>query len=186
MADVEELEQIQTADWGGYLDPRLPEGVWFGEVTAVGDGSGGEIRVMLLTQRAGPRRDSRLYSMEQLSVNTALGASQDIQIQITNLGINPTEFGLAVSELNWLWVLPVRLSSAVSAFRAPSLADTPIPLGLFLGQQIAPLTDTGIRARVGNAALQQLKMTAGGYVWGARSRSAQGGPQRPATGIWSS
>jgi len=166
---------ISRAGWGGYNDPSLPIGVWFGRVSVVGNGTGGLSTLSLEFQPAGASTlDSNLYSLEQI----AGFANAAFTIAAINLGINPTLSVMGDTGQEWSVTVGGPLTADSVGF------NQLLPKGLFLGAQVALGYKSGLDIVATNTNAVTHRFTAMGYLWSSRSRSVQGGPQRPPSGLF--
>ena len=166
---------IRRREFAGFDDPSLPEGIWQGEVTRVGDASGGIVTVGLIFNiGTGTPRDSRFYSLEQLSVFYTDNTQGSFVFSILGMG-ERTVAGAS-------FVLDGVLFNTTDIGAAQR--DIGALLPLFLGRQSDAGTSSNIQVSAPNANVQTLTMTAMGYMWGPRSINALGGPSRPLQGIF--
>lgn len=161
---------IRRRPWPGYADPRLPTGMWVGEAIVTGDASGGLRFARLIFQEALAPQVSELWSLEQLSSNDTSNVSRSGTLQAINL--DRVVFAQ-------LWGLRWEAGPSVAAVRLEQLR-MPLMLG---GPARGGLT-ASLDVFLDNVDGGILEMQAQGYIWGARSRSTPGGPQRPQQGFF--
>lgn len=168
---------VQYRRFQGYLDPRLPEGSWFGSTSVVGDASGGEALTRLIFQLASQgSRSSRMFNIERISTDSTLTVAETSRIQTTNME-GPTSGTLAN---RFSLLMPLPQSAAGPAIDARSLLFLP----LFLGTPRAQGLQADVNIIFQNVTTILYVFEAQGYWWGARSVLADGGPQRPPNGIY--
>lgn len=163
--------------FNGYLDPRYPQGHWFAKLNLTGDASGGVMQAGLVFTRVAQARNSRLYSLEQVSLfSNNNGTPRPGRLFTTNM-VGPPLFSL---EHRQIINTGADAEGASSTVQATDLAFLP----LFLGSQNAQGTTSELALTFANADGVVHALEAEGYWWGARSVLADGGPQRPPTGLY--
>jgi len=167
---VTQLEARRRA-FPGYDDPRYPLYIWAGQAVVAGDASGGTRSAGIILAPASGPKVSLLWSLEQISALDTDNNSKDCDIILSGL-----------DELlgNQIYRVTVGAAVTTAAFTAVSLTMLPLYMGGHADQGIAAtlsLTLVNVDATV-------LVFQAQGYVWGSRSRSIPGGPQRPPNGLF--
>lgn len=161
---------VQRRQWGGEDDPRYPTGMWVARGSVTGDVSGGTARVSLRFQEVGAAAlDSKLYSIEELAVSNTDGIEETGHIQSLNMGEVSGDQVWAVEML----AVPSPVDSAMS------MRDASLFRRIFLGSQVTVGTISSLDLVLVNTNLAVIRFFAGGYIWGARSRSVPGGPKVP-------
>lgn len=161
---------IRRRPWPGYSDPRWPTGLWVGDVTVTGDASGGLRFARLILVAALQPQGSEIWSVEQMAVTDSDNNSKEVTLQA--VGLDRT-----LSTQTWNVNLAV---GPVTAGLRSSNAGMP----LFLGGQATLGSTVSLDIFVANVDVVTLQFQAQGYIWGARSRSTPGGPQRPPQGLY--
>lgn len=170
-------ETVEYRRFNGYRDPRYPEGTWWGVVSVTGDASGGFALLQLIfTLSSQGGRNSRLYSLEQVSIDSSLTTAAVPRLQTTNMS-GPRGVSLAHR-----YALPIILTEATNAptIDAQHLSFLP----LFLGEQRSVGVESNVNVTFINVNTIFFAFEAQGYWWGTRSILADGGPQRPPTGLY--
>lgn len=170
MSVLAELASRRRA-FPGYQDPRYPLYIWVGQTVVVGDATGGtRVASIILATGLGPKV-SLLWSLEQLSVLDSDNVSKNSDLTFSGMD------ELLGTQITKLTIVDGITTASLSPRETPSL---PLYMGAHADQSIAAaltLTTTNVDAAV-------LVLAAQGYVWGSRSRSIPGGPQRPPTGLF--
>jgi len=177
MSVVEQID-VRYRRFSGYLDPRYPEGHWFARASVTGDGSGGFATLSLVFAGATlATRNSRIYSLEQMSVSSTETTERVNLFTAANMGT--TQFAqnneMAVRSLDLAFNTPV-----AQAVEIGQLSFLP----LFLGSQRFVGTTTSIDMLMTNVNAIVYNFEAQGYWWGPRSVLVDGGPQRPPSGLY--
>lgn len=168
---------VQYRQFNGYSDPRYPQGMWFGASTSVGDATGGvNEAVLVFTLSTITALGSRIFNMEQFSVRSSRDADADIRFSHINL-TGPQPPGLQHYSL-------ALVSDAISSSASVSARDMRTLVPLFLGSQRLQGVTAGIAIDNANNDTEIMVFEAQGYWWGPRSVMADGGPQRPPTGMY--
>lgn len=168
----------KTRPWGGYTHPSLPIATWYAEGNVTGDSSGGHRAVQLNFSpgTAGQASPALYYSLEQISLADTLNADRDVLFQL----INGDEAMTTGSQWWQQGVSGTAIGPAALNFAARSPA-------LWLGNIKLPGGGAhGMLFVMANSNTHVLTVVAQGYVWGARSISWPGGPQRPPNGLFQS
>lgn len=165
--------QIRWRPFSGYADPRLPIGTWAVNAGVTGDASGGLRVAQIVFVLATAPRASLMWSLEQMHVEDSDNNSKNGNIVASNLdpiiSSRTWRIGLGDSTTTALLVLPA------------TYPTFPLWLG---GQAVGALT-ASLDISFANINASVLVVSAEGYIWAARSRSIEGGPQRPAQGLYS-
>lgn len=170
---VANTEPIFFRRFNGHVDPALPEGWWFGSVSVTGDGTGGIASLSLALAPVSDALNSRIFSLEQLSVSSTATAGANVRFQGTNLvGPGPVNldmfFGAAM------------VVSDASVISAEALNALP----LFLGSAADRAQQASYSAVLPNSDMVVFDFEAQGYWWGPRSVLVDGGPQRPLRSVY--
>lgn len=169
-------DAAKVTNWLGYLDPALPSGVWFSQLSQLGDASGGTLTIAHEFKPAAQPANNLFYSLESFYVELSLGTS--VEVTLRAVGITTT-FGAG-------WRAIARADpggSGSSSLRADEQRGF---RGIILGQ-VTRLAATAARltAEIANPGVGEfMNSTVMGYFWGPEAFSAQGGPQRPSQGLF--
>jgi len=170
-------QPVSYRRYQGYADPRFPEGFWFSKVTATGDASGNPMTLTHILADGSNPLSSRIWSLEQVALRVSVAQARQDIIRMGGLR-DPTLTGTLQVE----WILQ-RIAPDVGAFsgwQARDMAFLPVHLG---GQRVGG-TSAFVEVDTINENGAVHVFYATGYWWGARSVLADGGPQRPLTGIF--
>jgi len=167
---------VEYQRFSGYRDFRYPEGFWFASVSAVGDASGGTVNLQLTFAAAINVRNSRLYSVEQLSTDSSLTVAAVPRLQSTNMA------GPSTGTLAHRYVLNCPLSEVTNAPATDPASLLMLPL--FLGAQRGLNLAAHLNLTYANVNTILFVFEAQGYWWGPRSILVDGGPQRPPSGLY--
>lgn len=174
---VSTTAEIGYEHWGGYDDPRLPTRVWKMAATVTGDLSGGLRSLTFEFVNSDAPRVSQSFSLEELYILDFDNTTKRVDIRGTNFGVFrglERTLGLSVS-------VPATAGSTSSL----DVKDAEAIRGTFLGAQNVVGVQTALIFQLANSDTDEVKIWAGGYVWGQRSQSAlKGGFQRPLNGIF--
>lgn len=171
------VDDIQYEAWGGYVDPRLPERVWKGQILSTGDATGGDLNAFLRFHQAGGERLDNYFSLEEMYIRTSSNVAGDFVFESRNFGSVRTG------------IRPMVIKISLEATEAPSAAEvTPrITFPKFLGQMVFRGTLLELVWITNNVDGEVTTIWAGGYAWGPRSASApNGGIVRPDPGLFPS
>ena len=167
---------ITRREFAGFDDPSLPEGIYQAGAFTTGDGTGGNITQIFEFNSSAARRDARFYSLEYLTLTQAGdGGSREIELAITNLGSV-----LGAIFRRWRF----QFLSSVSLARTALPGDVYSFLPVFLGRQSLPNSNSTVFFTLANTDTVITSYTIEGYMWGARSINAPGGPSRPLQGMY--
>jgi len=158
--------------FNGYTDPRYPEGFWFGRVAVTGDATGGVAALTIQFNTDLTRVSSRIFSLEQLSVFSDETNNRNLSLSVGELG-GPT----GVQLRGFYQMLMVTFVNGNALFETPFLP-------LFLGAQNRVGLASFVAVTGANVDTVVMDFEAQGYWWGPRSILAEGGPQRPPTGLY--
>lgn len=174
---------IRRRPWLGYEDPGLPISAWYAEGAVTGNASGGERQISLILEPVVGRKSGLMYSLEELTAADDDAPVGGIRTAILRT-INMDRFGAGT--LN-----PVErhLGIEMRGFLGPS---TPAIAGLvrdtkpriFLGTANPVFANAQLTLETANVDGQPFKVTASGFIWGARALLAPNGLRRPADGIF--
>lgn len=167
----------QLRPWGASPDPAFPEGAWIAAVSALGDGTGGELLLQIDFQKAFTRLSSRLFSLEQLAVDFTVNTSNFWELRTFNMELFERQ-GIATR----VWILPLlpRPNNGGDALPLGDLAGLPI----FLGAPARAGVAAGVAVMTDNQAAPTFTAFLQGFFWGPGALTAPGGPQRPPTSIY--
>lgn len=135
-----------------------------------GDASGGQRFAQLVFVAAAQPQGSELWSLDQLAVNDTNNVSKNGTMQAVNL-----DRAIGAQQ----WNLRLEAGTLEAGTRLEQLV-----LPLFLGGQSSQGPTASLDVFLANDDGEVLTLSASGYIWGARSRSTPGGPQRPAQGLY--
>ncbi len=169
--------RVETRPWRGYDDPGLPTGLWLGQGTQVGDGTGGVNQIDLVFKLSGQALDGRVWSLDQLSV--ASGVSADVSGTLITQNMDFLSPSRALASVQWTFTL---LNGVTNGDAQTPLNALTKPI--ILGAANSVGLGAALRCQVDNADPGALTVTAGGYIWGPRSVLAEGGLRRPAQGMF--
>jgi len=163
--------------FAGYRDNRFPMGTWHCRALGVGDASGGTITIdcilALSTQRA---LNSTIFSLEQHDLSRSDGNAGNYRLFSSNAS-GPSNAALIIDRVG----LMIGVGSVARS--ALDLKDSGW-LPLFIGSQRFQGITFRISIGMPNADGISFIATFQGYYWSARSVLADGGPQRPPTGLY--
>lgn len=164
--------------YSGYAAPALPEGYWLGVVTVVGDASGGALVLTHLFSLGSPKLNSRIFSLDQYSIfSLNEAANRGVAISTLNMGID------GPSAIINRWDLTLDANGASTTSSPDTNAQNVLPM--FLGAMRFPSIQLRLTATMANpGAGVTYQFEAQGYWWGPRAVLVDGGPQRPATGLY--
>lgn len=161
---------IVRRKWQGWTNAAYPTGFWIAGGTATGDAGGGSLTVILEFNLVNAKRISEHFSLERLAINDAESVNRSVGLSLTNFDV----VGTAVKA--WRF-------EQVSATGGKLVIDNSSPR-IFMGSQRVANLPVEIVIVKTNAPFTW-NVVAEGYVWGARSLSAEGGFGRPADGLYS-
>ncbi len=168
---------VEILPWQGHRDIRLPAGVWSGRAVLAGDVTGGTSQISLTLANGQVRTDTRLWSLEQLSIFTNSDAAASMRFTVGGFA----EFRGLELVRRWTIDLPIA-TGQTAAMLGRDLAMLPIYLGHqfnigsagtldILGQNVNGVTN---------------EVSALGYFWEAHARTKDGGLMRPGAGAFRS
>jgi len=152
----------------GWQDPRLPAGVWFGQVTVTGDASGGNEVARIVFRQAISAGNQLFYSLESYQTNLSSTGSVSQLLESSNW----TE-GDGVT--NWRTVNRMIAAAGVAAISFENHFFMPF----FLGTNFLPAIQTTLELTDGNVLNEVLELYATGYFWTAQGQNLEGGIRRP-------
>jgi len=164
-------------EFAGYDDPSLPQGIWQGQVSAVGDASGGIQSAAIIFNDTNAPRDPNFYSLDEMSASQGPSVAGAVIAFMSLLNMGGSGLSVARSYATTLSVF----NGTDVAMITRAMSFMPI----FLGRQTATGANTNIQFVVPNDNGSTLVFSAMGYWWGPRSINAPGGPSRPLQGIFS-
>lgn len=174
---VDNSEIVRYRRFNGYADPRLPEGYWMGSVTSNGDATGGSHALRLIYALATDLfLNTRMYSLEVFNLASNTQTAQNGRLTVTNLGGRNLEQSL---------VHQTRLETETEQVGATMNARDLVGIRrIFLGSQLTAASQADISVIMPNNDGITWVLQAEGYWWGQRSVLADGGPQRPPSGLY--
>jgi len=164
--------------YASYDDPTLPVGQWVGGGTVTGNSSGGFEMVQIDFSKNTQLRSSQTYSLEGVSIYCT--ATAQVSMGVAAFNLDPDM--VRAAGLSRAFAMLLEATPADASIRLSGSGASILPV--FLGRQNNPNISTGISFALVNVNSEQLRVTAEGYVWGARSVSMPGGPQRPLQGLY--
>ena len=172
---VTDVVQVQFRRFNGYNDPRLPEAQWMVHETLTGDASAGSLTIIMQFASAESPLDSRVYSLDQVAVMSGNTSTAIMHLQTLNmddiLGAAPLPRWAFTTVADGVGTTCMAVQDA-KAFR-----------GIFLGRQRLPGSISRLDLITPNVDTFTVEVYAMGYAWGPRSVLADGGPQRPLSGL---
>jgi len=174
---VATIVQVQRRRFQGYADPRLPTGVWAAQAALLGDATGGLATITLqFSPVDAARLASEIWNVEQVHMVSTANTTRQWRFRTVNMD---TVLGAPLANIHRLQM--------VSDGSAGSMdGEVPLPLPLFLGSVRAFNVTSGIDMSTNNIDAVTNTVSAQGYIWGARSVLVDGGPARPASGLYGS
>ena len=170
---------IRRLAFRGFDDPALPTGIWWGTGVLVGDASGGSMQVRFSLKTEGQPVSGEMWNLEQAMA--FIGSDQSRDAFITAAGLSPSRDLPGVDA-----IYRAVLSDMGPGQGQSGLANEFSQLPLFLGS-VRGGADTSATIGLGLVNLTAavaLSCSMMGYIWGARSILAEGGPQRPPRGLF--
>lgn len=178
---VSATARVLLRRFNGYTDPRYPIAFWAARQAILGNGTGGEQEIRIeFASGTEAALNSNMYSLEQIGVLTSNNVDANGVIITRNM--DPIIASLTnVENATHFQIEAVGTPSQGAAIAA---RDAGALRGMFLGGQDLLPQGTRIQIVTPNVDLSLFTVTVQGYVWGARSVLADGGPQRPPTGLY--
>lgn len=172
-------QAVEYRIYAGYVDPRYPMGTWWGKTSVLGNGTGGNMNAGLVFHPGIPSPPTGLmWSLEQVSIYNDSGlVNTDGILRTLNFG-GPQ---LDAFFLDHFYRFLMQTADLVNPAAIPVEQLTFLPL--FLGSMGANAS-TQLAAIAVNTDTVTMTLEAEGYWWGVRSINADGGPQRPPTGLY--
>ena len=173
---VADARPVRFQPFNGFLNPSFPEGYWKGAAEVTGDASGGNAVLSVTFNQVETSRSGRMFNVEQLDVwSTSVGATVFGHTQVANLG--DLLGGSATALRSFL------MRVTPNAHALDYLTGLLVPQVLGAEEDSAQVSTYSIV--LPNENLIVFSMEAQGYWWGPRSRTADGGPQKPPFGLFS-
>lgn len=176
------LTQRRSAEvlpWKAFANPAFPEGSWVCALSIAQDASGDPVTAAIDFQTATSALSSRMWSLEQLQVQT-LNTLGGIALQLIPRNMETYQRDqLPITG----WRITQDNLPAVPGGRGLNARDA-IILPIFFGAPRIAGVNAGFEIVGNNDLTNRLNVIAYGYFWGPGARTAPGGPQRPATGPW--
>jgi len=167
--------------FNGWNDPRYPTGFWSLQHFLTGTASGGLQTIIFRFWDNGVPLDTQMYSLEQLSLQYTDNVTPR-PISIRTAGFDNLVSFNGQPDLGVV-VLPIT-GPATGAIAMMTPQDANYFRGIFLGAPGNSGQAADLVFAVENTISNILVVAGQGYVWGPRSVLADGGPQRPPTGIY--
>ena len=167
-------DNARLREFRGWQLPQLPIGYWAGQVSVVGDASGGVRQLEMSFNPSAAPRSSIFYSLEQVYITDTNNTTKVGVIESLSMD------GVADLILNWVMSLPLTLSQTSAHTNAPDAGHL---RGTWLGRQAGAAVNPRLRYTTSNINGSTLLMVVMGYSWSSRAIMAEGGPVRPANGL---
>jgi len=164
----------------GFAEPAFPDGYWVVHQSVLGDATGGLMSVNIRFSSAAQPNVSLLWSVEQLLLSTTADGSKDVRIDFGNMDIIPIELSTGARQKVARAQSSDMGNIAGGGMNLESGTNTKIFLGA-AGKDVSG--DLAFDAD--NIDASSLSVFVQGYFWGPAAINAPGGPQRPATGLYS-
>lgn len=164
--------------WSGFARPQFPVAVWNAEASILGDASGGSRTVAVEFKAANAPGVPRLFNLEQIDAFDNLTATSTVDVLYAGWDHATGDFDLGLGAFGR------GAAMQVSPIAGASLVLSDIHLPILLGIPTAAANQVNLQFRMANSDGDTLRVRFQGYVWDARSFQVEGGPQRPATGLW--
>lgn len=154
--------------------------MYVAQASAVGDGTGGDLRIIFRFKTEGGPVSARFFNIEQISLFLDLSAETT-----KNCALNCAGFDRVGNEVmqdrEWSGQLTNNTRSGITAL----IYDRLPPFPIFLGQSdISPGGSSSVGMGTDNVDTEVLRGTIQGYIWDPRSVSAEGGLQRPVQSLY--
>ncbi len=169
--------RIETRPYSGYADPSLPVGAWITQGVLAGNATGGAVQMNFLFQFGNNPLNSQLYSLEQFTAETNASVTEVADFETINMDRLTPNLVLPVTRQQFP-VIADGIGSAIA--QLGDMAGLPF----WLGGPNTALLECSIRFQFTNTNLRVYTVSAQGYIWGPRSVTAPGGPQRPPNGFF--
>ncbi len=175
--------QIERLPWGGSPLPAEPASIWRGNASLPSDASGGTNTITFRLSLVGAPISGFVYSLEQVSIRVDSSAADIPALIVANLGWIPAELGGA-AQFDARWHITLLHDAGVLiASMTPEQTDG--MRGTLLGGPIPQATlDGRVRVTIPNTDTETVNVFVMGYVWEQLAVSRQGGPKRPANGLF--
>lgn len=160
---VQALAGIINKGWEGFEAIQLPIGAWQASGSVTGDVSGGTREFLVIFRTTGDPVSAMAYSLEDLSV-------QDTDVSTKQLNVSTSGFKLLKQRRMTI--------GTPSGGNVASLLNLWDVLPLFMGQ-LQGISGAQLRISTSNVNLDDLIVSAEGYMWDARTILAPGGYLRP-------
>jgi len=168
--------RVDIRPFSGSSDPRLPIASWVAQGGAVGNASGGALNMDFPFQRDGDAQISELFNLEQMAVDTSTAVARGFTL--TALNLDSLSQNRPLTDVIWFF----QTVSDGLTLSALDMDQNILPL--WLGTPNRFEGDSGLRLNTPNIDLLLYLVTLEGYMWGPRSVLADGGPQRPVSGMF--
>jgi len=167
------VADITYLPYAGSPDPGLPSRVWAVMVTSVGDASGGTNLAQVNLKSAGVP-PGNLFSLEQISVEDTDPTHTAVRISADGMQTFPPD------NLSQKWV---EFFTDTDEGGDTLLSVERSQPRVWLGRGGADVAGT-LGFRTLNDTNEELRVTAMGYVWTTGAVNIEGGPRRPASGVF--
>jgi len=163
----------------GWADPALPDGFWVVHASVLGDASGGLQSINIRFSSAGQPNVSNLWNIEQMILGMSTPSAQRVRMDFGNMDIQPV--GISTGALTKL--VSLLLEDLGAAPASGALAKLKDDMPIFLGSA-GKEVNGDVAWDVTNILNVSFNVFVQGYFWGPGAINAEGGPQRPATGLF--
>jgi hypothetical protein len=167
---------MQRRPMRGYDDPGLPERIWQGQGTVIGDGSGGTRFVSFPLNQAPFERRGTSWSLERIYITMTDTVAKFLRVVPQSLD---RFVGVADESLQRAFVVEVERAATGVQIRLEHTQP-----GAYFGQAAGLGGATSIAVEAVNADLAILNVVLEGYEWGPRSVLAPNGIRRPVDGLY--
>jgi len=166
--------------YSGYSDPGLPVAAYVAQAGLAGDASGGTAVLNFIFMGEQEEQITELFNLEQISIDTDSATVENILMETVNM--DTLARNRAASPQKWHLSTVALPATGDSALPVEQMAGFPLWLG---APNLLAVSGTAqLRFRFNNADLRLYAITIQGYIWSARSILAEGGPRRPAEGLF--
>jgi len=162
--------------WNGWLDPAFPIAYWAVQEAVTGDASGGVITVNFRFSLGGGPHSTLMYSLEQFFVRDTSGVI--IQYALRTINLDDMPGGTSIWETSFESMANDNNDAAIQPRDLLGLRK------IFLGRTSDPTAASSLTLNLYNGNGNVCSTSAQGYIWDGRSVLANGGPQRPPSGLY--
>jgi len=177
---ITSITQILPRLWTGSLTPGLPVGMYVGQATVTGDGSGGNMRLIWrFRTEAGPV-SGRFFNLEQLNVRLTNAGGGRFEASFRTDGFDRVG-NVPMFDRTWATELEGTSLLGESALKYGRLPQFPV----FLGQtDLTPGGSSSLFFDINNTNSAVMEGQIQGYIWEPRSTNAVGGLGRPVEALY--